>query len=177
MKPLILLVDDDPGIRFSFAKYLAKEGYETVAAASLAEAREAVAAQRVDAVLLDLLLPDGNGIDLIADLRADRPDMAIIVISAAADVPIAVEAMRLGADNLLTKPVKMAELSIHLQKSLELEKLRRKDLTRTRLTQRRAPYFGESEAMRQIHDLVRRVGPSDSTDAMKPIEPQSRILP
>jgi CheY-like chemotaxis protein len=83
-----------------------------VDASCLAEAQEAVSTERFDAVLLDLNLPDGNGLEWIDQLRAGQPDIAIVVITGSGDIPTAVEAMRRGADNFLTKPVDMPELGV-----------------------------------------------------------------
>jgi DNA-binding NtrC family response regulator len=150
MKQSILIVDDEQAIRLGLSRYLTKVGYIVREAASLSEARDAIVSQRLDAVILDHKLPDGNGIDWISDLRADHHDMAIIIITGAGDVPLAVEAMQRGADNFLTKPVNVHDLEVFLQKSLELSALRRKDLTQQRLSKKSQPYFGDSSAMKSV---------------------------
>src|SRR4030043_1282456 len=110
MKPQILLIDDDPGTRFGFSKYLSKKGYVVSEASCLAEAREATSSQRFDAILLDLYLLDGSGLDWILEVRDAHPDIPLIVISGMGDIPVAVEAMRRGAENFLQNPVDMATL-------------------------------------------------------------------
>jgi len=117
MKPKILLVDDEPATLIGLTRYLSKAGYTVEEASCLAEAQEAITSHRFHAVILDLILPDGNGIELIRDLRETYPDTAIVVITGAGDIPTAVEAMRRGADNFLTKPITLAELDVFLQKS------------------------------------------------------------
>ena len=163
MKAKILIVDDDEGIRFGFSEYLSKKGYDIEESSSLAEAREAVSGRHFDAVLLDLTLPDGNGLDWIPDLRESCPDTAIIVITGGGEISVAVEAMRRGADNFMTKPLSMADLDVFLKKSLELETLRRKDLTRKRLTKKDKIYFGDTPAMNKAKDLVSLAADNDST--------------
>ena len=163
MKPNILLVDDDVGIQFGFTKYLSKAGYTVQPVSNLAEARKAVSTQRFDAVLLDLLLPDGNGIDWITDLRENYPDIAIIIITGVSDIPMAVEAMRKGADNLLTKPVNMSDLEVFLKKSLELEILRKNQIVQKRLKKKEELYFGDSPAMKKVFELVSVAAGNDST--------------
>jgi DNA-binding NtrC family response regulator len=162
VKPKILLVDDEEAIRFGFSRYLSKKGYAVETASALSEAKEKLSTERYDAVLLDLTLPDGNGVDWIPELRESRGDLAIVVITGTGEVAVAVEAMRCGADNLLTKPVDMADLDVYLQKSLELEGLRRRDRTRRRLAKRGEPCFGRSAAMEKIVKLATTAGESDS---------------
>jgi DNA-binding NtrC family response regulator len=163
MKPHILIVDDDPATRFGFSKYLSKIEYAVKEASSLAEARKAITSKRFDAVILDLILPDGNGIDWIQELRETCPDIAVVVITGAGDIPVAVEAMRRGADNFMTKPVNMEDLEVFLRKSLEIGTLRRKDLTSRRLEKKVEPYFGKSPVIEEAKELALVAAESDST--------------
>lgn len=163
MKANILLVDDDEGIQFGFTKFLTKAGYRVTAVSTLAEARREVLAHRYDAVLLDLILPDGNGIDWIGVLRENYPDIALVVITGVGDIPLAVEAMSRGADNFLTKPVNMQNLDVFLKKSLELEVLRKSVSAQKLMEKPFEPYFGESKAMEKIRDLVSVAAKNDSS--------------
>jgi DNA-binding NtrC family response regulator len=162
MKQRILIVDDDPSTRFGFSAFLAKAGYDIDEASDLAEAKEAVSSKRIGAVLLDLKLPDGNGIDWIPGLREHYPDIAIVVITGSGDIPVAVDAMRRGADNFLTKPVNMSELDVFLRKSLEVGSLRRKNISHDRLTKKEEPFFGESSLMRSNFELASMAASNDS---------------
>ena len=162
MKPKLLIIDDDPGVRFGFTKYLSATGYEVVAAQCLAEAQDHLNTQRFDTVLLDLNLPDGSGLKWIDALRANQPDIAIVVITGLADIPTAVEAMRKGADNFLTKPVNMEELDIFLKKGLEVETLRRKSRMLDRLVTRDQPFFGESRPSMEVVELANLAARTDS---------------
>lgn len=152
MKAKILLIEDEIGTRFGFARYFGSEGYEVAEAATLAGGEEAIAAQRFDAILLDVNLPDGNGLDLIVKVRKYDPCIPIIVITGAGDIPLAVEAMRRGADNFLTKPVDNAGLAEYLRKSLEVGRLKRRDVARVRLQRKEDLVFGEGAAMMEILD-------------------------
>ena len=162
MKPKVLLIEDDEGSRFGFTRYLSKTGYFVREAASLSEARQAVLSQRFDAVLLDFKLPDGNGLDWIVELRENYQDIPIIVITGYGDIPVAVEAMRRGADNFLTKPVNMEDLEVFLRKSLELGVLRRRYLANQRLERKDRIYFGESEAIKNVMNLASLAAQTDS---------------
>lgn len=162
MKPKLLIVDDESAIRFGFSRYLSKAGYDVYEASCLAEARDAIIFQRFDAILLDLNLPDGNGLDWIIELRKSQPDVALVIITGYGDIPVAVEAIRRGADNFLTKPVNMADLETFLRKSLELGNLRRKHFTFQRLSKKSEPYFGESEKIKKVVELAMLASKSDT---------------
>ncbi|HUN54377.1 MAG TPA: sigma-54 dependent transcriptional regulator [Smithella sp.] len=163
MKPIVLLIDDEPSIQFGFSAYLNKTGYQVQTAGTIAEAKLKITQDCFDIILLDLSLPDGNGLDLIADIRRNYPEVALVVITGTGDVPLAVKAMQLGADNFLTKPVDMNELNIYLGKSIELKRLRSKEMTRKRMDQRPEPYFGESPAIKKVLELAEMVSGRDST--------------
>jgi len=163
MKPTILLIDDDPSVQFGFSAYLNKTGYEVQTAGDMAEARQTLNQDSFDIILLDLSLPDGNGIDLIAEIRRNYPEVALVVITGRGDIPIAVKAMQLGADNFLTKPVDMDELSIYLGKSMELKGLRSKEMTRKRLDKKHEPYFGESPVIKKVLQMAEAAADNDTT--------------
>lgn len=155
MHPKILLIEDEIGTRFGFVRYFGSEGYAIVEAATLEEAEEAIAAERFDAIFLDINLPDGNGLDLIVKVRKYDSCIPIIVITGAGDIPLAVEAMRRGADNFLTKPVDNAGLSVFLRKSLEVGKLKRQQVARVRLQRKDDVFFGAGAAMQEILEYAR----------------------
>jgi len=163
MKPIVLLIDDEPSVRFGFSAYLNKTGYQVQTADSITEARLKLVQGCFDIILLDLSLPDGNGLDLIAEIRQNYPEVALVVITGGGDVPLAVKAMQLGADNFLTKPVDMNELNVYLGKSVELKGLRSKEMTRKRLDKRLEPYFGESPAIQEVLQLAGMAAGKDST--------------
>jgi len=150
MKPVVLLIDDEPSIQFGFRAYLNKTGYDVQTAGSIVEAGQKLTQRSFDIILLDLSLPDGNGLDLISEIRQNHPEVALVVITGRSDVPVAVKAMQLGADNFLTKPVDMNELNVYLSKSVELKGLRSKEITRKRLDKSTEPYFGESPAVKKL---------------------------
>jgi len=146
----VLLVEDDEAARFGYERYLAKNGYSTTSASTLAEAKAAVAADRFDAVLLDLRLPDGDALDWLPDLKIALPALPAIVISGSGDIPTAVKATKYGAEDFLTKPVDLADLLAALKKSLEIGSLRKQALVQNRLVKPEDPYFGTSPAVAEI---------------------------
>ena len=101
---------------YGYSRYLDKAGYSVSEADSLSQARQAISSQSYDAVILDMFLPDGNGADFIPELRETYPELAIVVITGAGDIPLAVNALRDGADNFLTKPVNMDEFEKEMRR-------------------------------------------------------------
>ncbi|RMF86005.1 MAG: sigma-54-dependent Fis family transcriptional regulator, partial [Nitrospinota bacterium] len=162
MKPRILLVDDEQATRFGFFHYLSRVGYDIHGVSSLAEAQEALSTHRWDGVILDLILPDGHGLDWIPQVREIYPDLPLIVITGRGDIPLAVEAMQRGADHFLTKPVNLAELDIFLRKNLELGNLRRYRSTQQRLQKEERCYFGESAAIQRVKELATLAAQNDA---------------
>ncbi len=154
MKQNVLIIDDDPLVQGAIATFLTELGFNVHTASTLAAARESVSVRSYEAVIVDQLLPDGSGIDLIRELRAMSPDMAIVVITGAADVPLAVKAMQEGADNFLPKPVSFSNLLFFIKKSLEVRSLRRISGSRRRLEKRSFFDFGVSAAMASVQELA-----------------------
>ena len=162
MKPKLLLIEDNEGSRFGFVRYFIKEGYTVNEAATLSAASEALEKQNFDAIVLDINLPDGNGIDFIEKIREHDPSIPIIVITGAGDIQLAVKAMQNGADNFLTKPIDNAALAIFLRKMLEIGDLKRKDSARQRLEKTEGIFFGDVPAMQEILEMLRVAAASNS---------------
>jgi DNA-binding NtrC family response regulator len=154
MKPAILVVEDDTDTLDSLVELLDLQGYQAEKADSIAKAETVLAERNVDGVLLDLSLPDGNGLEWIHSLRQRQPHSALIITTGNDDVSTAVDAIHRGADNYLIKPIDRNALEIALQKSLELEALKRRDVTRKRLDKQERVILGESGPARQAWDLA-----------------------
>ena len=164
MRPRILLVEDDAAGRFGFVRYFSQEGYAVTESSDLAGAREAIAAQRFDAIILDINLPDGSGIDFIETVRASDPSIPIVVTTGSGDIPLAVEAMRRGADNFLAKPIDNAGLAVFLRKALEVGALKRQQVARQRLEPRDDDAgFGNNPGMAAMLDHARIAASNDCT--------------
>ena len=104
MNDRLLLVEDTPSLAMLYQSVLARAGYGVACASTLAEARAQCERARPRLVLLDLQLPDGDGLDLLDTLRRDSPDTRVIVITANGSINRAVQAMRAGAFDFLVKP-------------------------------------------------------------------------
>ncbi|MEG1768833.1 MAG: response regulator, partial [Comamonas sp.] len=105
----ILVIDDEPDLRTLYELTLLREGYRVETAESVQEARAALQAQRFDAVLTDMRLPDGLGLDLLHELRAQQRPERCVVITAHSSAENAVEALRAGAFDYLSKPVDLKQ--------------------------------------------------------------------
>jgi DNA-binding NtrC family response regulator len=110
-----LIVDDDANTRQSLAGLVASEGFTTAQAGGIAEARVQLVRQRPDVMLVDLCLPDGEGMSLIDDLE-DRASTEVVLITGHASIDTAVQALRLGASDYLVKPVDVPRLKSILQR-------------------------------------------------------------
>jgi DNA-binding NtrC family response regulator len=159
----VLIVEDDDSTLFGYQRYLNSKGYAVKTATSLCDAKQLIGAESYDVVLLDLRLPDGESLPLISEIAGSEENTAIIVISGLNDVTTAVEAMKLGAHNYLTKPIDLENLDITLKKALELENLRRRDAAQRRLASGGPqPYFGSSEKIQEIQHFSTVAAESDS---------------
>ena len=153
--PRILIVEDDVAAVKTYTVVLSRQGYQTITATTLTQAKEVAGAEEFDAALLDLRLPDGTTLDWIQDLRAAHPHAAIIIITGSGDIPTAVCAMKFGADNFLPKPVDMEELQVLLAKSLESAQFRRRNDVQKLLHQREdGPVFGSGKSIAYTLELA-----------------------
>jgi DNA-binding NtrC family response regulator len=113
----VLVVDDDEAVRKTCCQIAAGMGFAVLGADSATAARTILKHQRIDLLLLDLKLPGGGGLPLLEQVKALHPDTAVIVMTAFATVPSAVEAMRIGAGDYLTKPFALEELTTVLDRA------------------------------------------------------------
>ncbi len=163
--PHTLIVDDDANTRSGLAELVGREGFTTATAASLEEARARIAERRPDLLLLDLLLPDGNGMELVEDGEACG-GAEVVLITGHASVESSVQALRLGAADYLVKPVNADRLRAILARVARPTDLKREiDTLRGEL--RGLGHFGRllgtSAAMQAVYDQITRVAPTAAT--------------
>jgi DNA-binding NtrC family response regulator len=162
MSATVLIVDDESTLVSFLERILADEGYETLAAATLGQAEQQLETRHVDIMLLDLALPDGNGLSLLERITRQRADLPVIVLTAHGAVNSAVQAMKLGAFDYLTKPFDASELLVNLSKAAESVALRQ-ELEQLRQKGRSgmdAWIVGETPAMRRLAEQLERVAPT-----------------
>jgi DNA-binding NtrC family response regulator len=161
--PHALLVDDDLGFVLGLAEAVRREGFTVSTATTLAHAREELARQEPDALLVDVQLPDGSGLELVPAADGHLPP-GVIFITGHASIDLAVEALRLGASDFLTKPVDFARVKMALANLAHTRELSR-EIGTLRVELRRLGRFGglvgASAAMQCVYDLVGKVAPTD----------------
>ena len=156
MTATILTIDDDDMIRSFFSGLLEEEGYEVLSAATGTRGEALLRQKPVDVVLLDLRLPDMDGLTILRRIKQQDLNVHVIVLTAYSAVPSAVEAMKLGAYDYVDKPTDASKLKLIMQREIE------------RLGQKSGGYpqgwiVGESEEMRRIAKLVRKVAQGKAT--------------
>jgi len=162
----VLIIDDEVEIRESLQTLLELEGYEVEAAATGEEGLARLGEHPFDLVLLDLALPDRNGIELLPEIRALDFQIAIIMITAYGTVEDAVRAMQTGAANFLQKPWDNEKLLADVRVAVARRKAEEENIQLKRALKQRYNFehiVGKSEPMLKIFDLVAQVAPSRST--------------
>jgi DNA-binding NtrC family response regulator len=166
MKPKVLIVDDDNLVVISLKKVLIKLGYEVDICMDGGKVEEFINLHTPDIILLDIYLTTHNGLDILKILQKKYFHIPVIMITAYADVKIAVEAMKLGAFDFLLKPIEIDQLSIvldkcvrHLRLKLEVDGLH-EILVSDKLTRE---FFGRSKAIQRVLNIVEKLAKSDDT--------------
>ncbi len=162
----ILVVDDDRAMREMLASLLKESGYWVEQANSGDEALELGAETDFDAVLSDIRMPGRSGIELGGALRKTRPDTPVILMTAFGTIDSAVDAMRAGAFDYITKPFEPDALLLMIERALERRHLEQENQLLRRAVDRTSSMgelIGESPAMREIFALIRKIGPARSS--------------
>jgi len=163
--PCVLVVDDEPGVRESL-RMLFKGDCEVATAASVEEAEQFLQGSSPDLILLDLVMPERGGLDLLASLADEVDPPPVVVLTATKTVATAVEAMKRGAVDYITKPFEVDALRIKVRKLLERRDLER-EVVRLRAEvdgqKRLGGLVGASPLMRELFQTIRRVAASRAT--------------
>jgi DNA-binding NtrC family response regulator len=159
----ILVVDDEPDIRRIVQEILEDEHYRVHVAENAQQARSAYQAQRPDLVLLDIWMPDTDGITLLKEWsQSGTLDAPVVMMSGHGTVETAVEATRLGAYDFIEKPLSMGKLLVTVERALESEKLKRENL-RLRAQSDTATFLvGRSASVQELRAQLERIAAADS---------------
>jgi two-component system, NtrC family, response regulator AtoC len=165
----ILVVDDDQVIRWTLREALQSWGFTTVEAGSAAEAVKQFQAEMPAAVLLDIDLPDGSGLDVLRDIKREHPEAIAIMITGNVQVDNTISALRGGAYDFIAKPINLEELRVTLRNAIEARHLRR-EVAQVRKERAREFNFkqivGESSAMKKMLGLAAKVAESEVSSVL-----------
>jgi len=161
----LLIVDDDMEFRNVVARRFQRRGYEVYHVGSPLEAIKLAQQKHFDVAVLDLAMPEMDGIALLERIRQVDPDTQIIMLTGFGTIQTAIQAMKLGAYDYLTKPCELAELEVQVQRAYEKAQLQRENQNlRTVLRRSSSPLqiIGNSPAIRKVLHLIQKVAPTDS---------------
>jgi nitrogen regulation protein NR(I) len=161
--PHVLIVDDELNIRRVLAAMLAREGYEVTTAADGEQALAVLHKTPVHVVVTDLVMPRLGGLELLQRVSADYPDVPVIVITAHGTVDSAVQALKAGAFDYVTKPFEQEELKKVIAKATRAHEIERQNVHGAATGGDGPPLVGQSASMRQIYEIVAKVADSPST--------------
>jgi two-component system, NtrC family, response regulator AtoC len=162
-------VDDDPSIRWALSEALKSWGYTPVEAGTVAAGVAAFEAEEPNAVLLDIDLPDGSGLDALREIKARQPEAVVVMITANVVIQNTIAALRGGAYDFVGKPLNLEELRVTLRNGIEARQLRR-EVTQARRERAREFSFeqiiGGSPAVRRMLALARKVAESEVSSVL-----------
>ncbi|MBL8208326.1 MAG: sigma-54-dependent Fis family transcriptional regulator [Blastocatellia bacterium] len=164
MKKTILLVDDDASLRRVLAHHLTEAGYQVLTAADGKEGLRVFTEQQVDLVITDIQMPELSGLEMLRRTSVISPDVMVLVITAHGSIETAVEAMKLGAYDYITKPFNREELLLTVAKGLEHTALVRENRSLKQFIESRFTLdniIGNSQAMQRVFHLVEKVARTD----------------
>ena len=154
MSERILIIDDEPKIGQMISDILRDEGYEPIIALDAERGLESTRKNDFGLVLLDLKLPDKDGLDVLKEISALKPNLPVVIISAHGNIKTAVQTTKMGAFDFIEKPLDMDRLLITVRNALQQEKLKA-EITRLRSeTLKQYQMIGTSPAMQKIYDLI-----------------------
>src|SRR4051812_9315231 len=162
----ILIVDDEPAIREVLEMILQEWGYEVRLASDGAEAKEMVEAYDPDVVISDVVMPQLSGLDLLRCLKAGNPNRPVILVTAHASIDLAVESMKQGAQDFITKPMDYPKLRAILkaaESDIEMRQTSRKLTSQLEHGSAFGEFIGTSKPMREVYDLIKSLSATDAS--------------
>jgi len=163
MRGRILIIDDEEAIRKSLRMVLEYEGYELIEAGSGPEGLEALRKEAPDAVLLDIKMPQMDGLEVLQTARGRDAHTPIVMISGHGDIPTAVEAIHKGAYDFLEKPLESDRVLTALRNAIERKRLREENLRLRFQVESRLRMIGDAPTMRTVREAIARAAPTSAT--------------
>ena len=160
----ILIIDDEEGIRFSLRGILEDDGHDVVEAESGEQGLEVLGTGVPDLIFLDIWLPGMDGLEVLDAVRADHPDLPVIMISGHGTIETAVSALKKGAFDFIEKPLSLEKVVATTRNAVEFSRLRQENQAlKTRIcSEHPARLTGSSEAINSLNGVISRVAPTDS---------------
>lgn len=165
----ILIIEDNEDLVFSLTKVLKNEGYQVISAESGEEGLEILQKDLIDLILLDLNLPKMNGLEILSTVKANDPDMVVLMMTASTGVQPAIEALKKGAFEYLMKPFELDELKVVVKNALETHQLKLEVNRLKRAHQKQHPsdnIFGESNAIQKTRELINVIAQTPRTSVL-----------
>jgi len=160
----LLIADDDADFRSTVARRFRRRGFDIQEASTGEEALECLKKRNFQVALLDMMMPGLSGVEVLQRINAEARDVEVILLTGQGTIDTAVQAMKLGACDYLTKPFPLAELEVLIEKAWERSRLKKENRQLKAVLQRGQPVVeivGQSPAMREVLRLVERAAPSD----------------
>ena len=157
----ILIVDDEKSIRTTLAAILNDEGYRPIAAGSGPEALARIGEEVPDVVILDIWLPDMDGIDTLAELKRQWPELPVIMVSGHGTIETAVKATKLGAYDYIEKPLSLEKTLLVIDRALEHARLERENRLLRERIERAHEILGTSPAITELRRQISTAAPTN----------------
>lgn len=160
----LLVVDDDAEFRETLVRRMDRGGFAVSSAAGADEALDLAQRRRFDVAVFDMMMPGMSGLALLQKFRVEHPECEVILLTGQGTIETAVEAMRSGAFNYLTKPFPLRDLELQIEKAFERGRLRKENTQLRELLARSQPsadMVGRSPPMQEVFRLIERAGPSE----------------
>jgi two-component system nitrogen regulation response regulator NtrX len=163
MSRTLLIIDDEKSIRDSLAGALSDEGYKTLTAGSAKEGIDAVRKHNPDCILLDIWMPEMDGLQALTEMKLQGIDTPVIIMSGHGNIETAVKATKLGAFDFMEKPVELDRVLVLIRNALSARDLSQENQALRKQLSSRRPLIGISPPMLQIQETLKRVAPTVSS--------------
>jgi len=158
----ILVIDDEPGIRSVLSDILEDEDYQVVTAEDGFQGLNILKEQEISLVFLDVWLPNMGGIDVLKEIKKSLPQLPVIIISGHGNIDMAVKAIKMGAYDFMEKPLSLEKITTLTRNALELEKLKKENISLKQTLFPQEVMVGESEGIQKIRSVIEQSADSDA---------------
>ena len=164
MIPKILVIDDEERMCWALERALSKEGYQVITATKGMEGINLTMEKEPSVVILDLKMPDIDGMEVLQKIKDYNAAIPVIIITAHGSIETAIQAMKIGAADYITKPFKLEELKLIVKKTLQVNHLQDQiDYFQQEISMKYGKMIGQSSAMKEVNTLIRQVAKTNAT--------------